>query len=37
MHLHHVYNKKSAKSDKTGESWEISAVADNQSVISNGF
>jgi len=31
------YNKNSAKSEKIGESWEISAVAGNQSVISNGF
>jgi mannose-6-phosphate isomerase len=31
------YNKKSVKSEKIGESWEISAVAGNQSVISNGF
>jgi len=31
------YNKKPAKSEKIGESWEISAVADNLSVISNGF
>jgi mannose-6-phosphate isomerase len=31
------YNKKHAKSENIGESWEISAVADNQSVISNGF
>jgi mannose-6-phosphate isomerase len=31
------YNKKTAKSEKIGESWEISAVADNLSVISNGF
>lgn len=31
------YNKKSSGSTKIGESWEISAVSDNQSVISNGF
>jgi mannose-6-phosphate isomerase len=31
------YNKKSTGSLKIGESWELSAVADNQSVISNGF
>jgi mannose-6-phosphate isomerase len=31
------YNKKSQGSEKIGESWEISAVADNQSVVSNGF
>lgn len=31
------YNKKPAKSEKIGESWEISAVADSLSVISNGF
>jgi mannose-6-phosphate isomerase len=31
------YNKKPVKTEKVGESWEISAVADNQSVISNGF
>src|SRR5664279_2283547 len=32
-----AYNKKSSGSLKIGESWELSAVADNQSVISNGF
>jgi len=31
------FNKKSNGSQKVGESWELSAVADNQSVISNGF
>lgn len=31
------FNKKSTGSQKIGESWEISAVADFQSVISNGF
>jgi len=31
------YNKKTEGSEKIGESWELSAVADNQSVISNGF
>jgi mannose-6-phosphate isomerase len=31
------YNKKPAGSTSIGESWELSAVADNQSVISNGF
>lgn len=31
------YNKKSTGSQQVGESWELSAVADNQSVISNGF
>jgi mannose-6-phosphate isomerase len=31
------YNKKSRGSAKIGESWELSAIADNQSVISNGF
>ena len=31
------FNKKSADSLKIGESWELSAVTDNQSVISNGF
>ena len=31
------YNKKSTGSLKIGESWELSAVADYQSVISNGF
>ena len=31
------YNKKPAVSTCIGESWELSAVADNQSVISNGF
>jgi mannose-6-phosphate isomerase len=31
------YNKKSSGSQHIGESWELSAVADNQSVISNGF
>jgi len=31
------YNKGNSSSHKIGESWEISAVADNQSVISNGF
>ena len=32
-----AFNKKSEDSLKIGESWELSAVADNQSVISNGF
>jgi len=32
-----AFNKKSDDSLKIGESWEVSAVADNQSVISNGF
>jgi mannose-6-phosphate isomerase len=31
------YNKKTAKTANVGESWEISAVAGEQSVISNGF
>jgi mannose-6-phosphate isomerase len=31
------YNKKPTGSFHFGESWELSAVADNQSVISNGF
>jgi mannose-6-phosphate isomerase len=31
------YNKKSEGTGKIGESWELSAVSDNQSVISNGF
>ena len=31
------YNKKPAGSTRIGESWELSAVADNQSVVSNGF
>jgi mannose-6-phosphate isomerase len=31
------YNKKSTGSPRIGESWELSAVADNQSVINNGF
>jgi mannose-6-phosphate isomerase len=31
------YNKKSSGSLKIGESWELSSVSDNQSVISNGF
>jgi mannose-6-phosphate isomerase len=31
------YNKKFTGSTKIGESWELSAVADNKSVISNGF
>ncbi len=31
------YNKGSSSPDKIGESWEISAVSGNQSVISNGF
>ena len=31
------YNKKHVSSLRIGESWEISAVSDNQSVISNGF
>jgi mannose-6-phosphate isomerase len=31
------YNKRPAASKNIGESWELSAVADNQSVISNGF
>jgi len=31
------YNKKTKKTANFGESWEISAVADEQSVVSNGF
>jgi mannose-6-phosphate isomerase len=31
------YNKKPASSSMIGESWEISALADNLSVVSNGF
>jgi mannose-6-phosphate isomerase len=31
------YNKKSNGSLKIGESWELSAISENQSVISNGF
>ena len=31
------YNKKPTGSTLVGESWELSAVSDNQSVISNGF
>ena len=31
------YNKKPSGSARVGESWELSAVADNKSVISNGF
>jgi mannose-6-phosphate isomerase len=31
------YNKKSVDSSPIGESWELSAIADNQSVVSNGF
>jgi mannose-6-phosphate isomerase len=31
------FNKKSNGSLKIGESWELSAVTDNQSVVSNGF
>jgi len=31
------YNKKPANSTKIGESWELSAISDNQSIISNGF
>ena len=31
------YNKKSISSSKIGESWELSAIADYQSVVSNGF
>ena len=31
------FNKKPTGSQHVGESWELSAVADNQSVISNGF
>jgi mannose-6-phosphate isomerase len=31
------YNKKPISSPLVGESWELSAVADNQSLISNGF
>jgi mannose-6-phosphate isomerase len=31
------YNKKPINSPLVGESWELSAVADNQSLISNGF
>src|SRR5664279_3713896 len=32
-----TFNKKSTGSQQVGESWELSAVADNESVISNGF
>jgi mannose-6-phosphate isomerase len=35
--LSSVFNKKSEGSDNVGESWELSAIADDQSVISNGF
>ena len=31
------FNKKPAGTSLIGESWELSAVADNQSVVSNGF
>jgi len=31
------FNKKSEESEKIGESWELSAVSDNQSIVSNGF
>jgi len=31
------FNKKTNGSDHIGESWELSAIADDQSVISNGF
>src|SRR5664279_3303235 len=31
------FNKKSTGSQQVGESWELSAIEDNQSVISNGF
>lgn len=31
------YNKKSNGSSKIGESWELSAISDYQSVVSNGF
>ena len=31
------FNKKTTKTDHIGESWELSAVAGDQSVISNGF
>ncbi len=31
------FNKETTGSDHIGESWEISAVADDQSVVSNGF
>jgi mannose-6-phosphate isomerase len=31
------YNKKATDSLKIGESWELSAIEDNQSVVSNGF
>jgi mannose-6-phosphate isomerase len=31
------YNKKPIDSQKIGESWELSAIADNQSVVNNGF
>lgn len=31
------YNKKATGSQNVGESWELSAVADNQSIICNGF
>ncbi|HKK40838.1 MAG TPA: type I phosphomannose isomerase catalytic subunit [Bacteroidales bacterium] len=31
------YNKKTSVPGRIGESWEISAVSDNQSVVSNGF
>ena len=32
-----AYNKKSSGALKIGESWELSAVAGDRSVISNGF
>lgn len=35
--LVNTYNKKAIKPGLIGESWEISAVSENQSVISNGF
>jgi mannose-6-phosphate isomerase len=35
--LSSVFNKKSDGADNIGESWELSAIADDQSVISNGF
>lgn len=35
--LEKKYNKKGLSSDHIGESWEISAVSDNLSVVSNGF
>ncbi|UCG28860.1 MAG: mannose-6-phosphate isomerase, partial [Bacteroidales bacterium] len=35
--LHRILGKDTGKMSKCGESWEISGVQDNISVVSNGF